>query len=270
MCAEKIKQVRSRPAALYLLIRRGPDDGNQEIVMTENQDRVIRRKVHTEINQKNRKTEDVACATPVTNALMPTQEFAIRSRVRVGDRISYECFTATYVAPSSLPGGGDGLFTMERLLPFTWVGFYPGDVVKHYDAKQQVHTMGCEECGAYIVADGTHKAGLHMINEAGTDGVANVWYAKLRCGYVLFFVGREVQAREELLTCYSRSYKRCYSIASNCVDPRCASGAEDGEQHRLGSPMLDEWKQPLLDRMPSSVKLPPRVRGAELFKYRSL
>ena len=233
--------------------------------MTENQDRDL----PEETQDRDITEKDRACAV-VANVLTPTREFVITSRIRVGDRISYACFTATYVAPSSLPGGGDGLFTMERLLPFTWVGFYPGDVVKHYDAKRQVHTMGCEECGAYIIADGTHKAGLHMINEAGTDGVANVWYAKLRCGYVLFFVGREVQAREELLTCYSRSYKRSYPIASNCVDPRCAAGAEGGEQHRLGSPILDEWKQPLLDRMPSSVKLPPRVRGAELFKFRSL
>ena len=39
---------------------------------------------------------------------------------------------------------------------------------------------------------------------------------------------------------------------------------------RLGSAMRDEWRQPLLDRMPSSVKLPPRVRAAELFKCRTL
>lgn len=211
--------------------------------------------------------------TIVANILAPTREFSVRSRVRVGDRIAYACFTATYVAPSSIPGGGDGLFTVEPLLPFTWIGFYPGEVVKQMDAKRQVHTMGCEECDAYIIADGAQKAGLHMINEAGVDGVANVWYAKLRCGYVLFFTGRAVQAREELLTCYSRSYTRSYPTAAKCVDPRCASvGCADGEQHchRIGSPMLDEWKQPLLDRMPSSVKLPPRVRREELFKCRSL
>ena len=202
------------------------------------------------------------------NVLQPTREFNVQSRLRIGDHIEYACFTATYVAPSLLSGGGDGLFTVERLLPFTWIGFYPGKVVKNMDDKKQVHTMGCEECCAYITADSTYKAGLHMINEAGRDGVANVWYAKLRCGYVLFFVGREVHAGEELLTCYSRSYKRSYPIATKCADPRCESCAD--EPHRLGSAMRDEWRQPLLDRMPSSVKLPPRVRAAELFKCRTL
>ena len=178
------------------------------------------------------------------DANKPTREFAVQSRVRVGDRIPYACFVATRVAPSKLPFGGDGLFTVDGLPPFTWIGFYPGKVVRAMEAAKQVHTMGCEECSAYIIADGTYKAGLHMINEAGTDGVANVWYVKLRCGYVLFFVGREVQAGEELLTCYSRSYTRSYPIASKCADPRCAAGA-DHEQHRLGSAMQDEWKQPL-------------------------
>ena len=203
------------------------------------------------------------------NVMLPTREFTVQSRIRIGDRIQYACFIPTYVAPSTLPSGGDGLFTLERLLPFTWIGFYPGEVAKSMDAKQQVHTMGCEECDAYIIADGTHKAGLHMINEAGTDGVANVWYAKLKNGYVLFFVGREVLARQELLTCYSRSYKRSYPTADICADPRCASSC-DGERHRIGSAMQEEWKQPLLNRMPATLKLPPRVRGAELFRYRSL
>ena len=156
------------------------------------------------------------------------------------------------------------------MLPFTWVGFYPGEVVKNYDHAREVHTMGCQECNAFIVADSAIKGGLHMINEAGRDGMANVWYAKLRCGYVLFFVGREVQAGEELFTCYSRSYERqrSYATATECADPRCA--ACDGEQHREQSAMLDEWKQPLLDRMPAALKLPSRVRGPELFKYRTL
>ena len=115
--------------------------------MTENQDRDL----PEETQDRDITEKDRACAV-VANVLTPTREFAIRSRVRVGDRISYECFTATYVAPSSLPEAVMAcLFTMERLLPFTWVGFYPGDVVKHYDAKRQVHTMGCEECGAYAL-----------------------------------------------------------------------------------------------------------------------
>ena len=209
---------------------------------------------------------------PIANVLQPARQFAIQSRIRVGDRIPYACFVETYVARSSQPNSGDGLFTTQRLLPFTWVGFYPGAVRKVHDAKRQVHTMGCEECDAFIIADGAMKGGLHMINEAGAESVANVWYAKLRCGYVLFFVGREVKARQELLTCYSRNYgKRSYPTAAVCADPRCAAQACEGEhQHRRHSAMQDEWRQPLLDRMPSSVKLPPRVEGADLFKYRNL
>ena len=208
---------------------------------------------------------------PPVNILMPLREFTVQSRLRVGDRIAYPCFVKTFVAKSSVPSGGDGLFTVERLLPFTWIGFYPGVVVRNYDVSREVHTMGCQECDAFIIADSAIKGGLHMINEAGEDGEANVWYAKLRCGYVLFFVGKEVQAGEELFTCYSRSYERqrSYSTAAKCVDPRCAA-CDDGELHRLQSAMLDEWRQPLLDRMPSTVKLPPRVRGPELFKYRNL
>jgi hypothetical protein len=213
--------------------------------------------------------EPTPVKSSIINVLEPSRQFCVQSCIRVGDRIQYTCFVPAYVAPSSQPFGGDGLFTAERLPPFTWVGFYPGEVVKSKDAKREVYTMGCE--AGYIIADGTVKAGLHKINEAGKDSVANVWYAKLRCGYVLFFVGREVQAREELLTCYSRSYNRGYVTASatHCSDPRCASGGADGV-HRLGSAMQEEWKQPLLDRMPPSLKLPPRVRGAELFRYKNL
>ena len=209
-------------------------------------------------------------ATVATSVLQPTRHFAVQSRLRVGDRIQYACFVPTFTGTSTLPLGGDGLFTVDRLLPYTWLGFYPGEVTKNMDAARQVHTMGCEECNAYIIADSTFKSGLHMINEAGEDGAgANVWYVKLRCGYVLFFVGREVQAGDELLTCYSRSFTRDYPTAAKCMDPRCASSA-NGELHRLGSEMRDEWRQPLLDRMPSAVKLPPRVRRAELFRFRHL
>ena len=175
-------------------------------------------------------------------------------RVRCGDHVPYASFVSTRAAPSTLSGGGDGLFAIDRLAPFTWIGFYPGTVSARFNGKRKDHTMGTID-DAFIIADAAVKAGMHMINEAGRGQEANVWYAKLESGHVLYFAGKEVQPGEELLTCYSRSYgKRSYSTPAACADPRCTTA-----KHRLHSRMVDEWRQPLLERAP--LGLPPQFLG---------
>ena len=171
------------------------------------------------------------------------------SRIRVDDHIPYESFVPTFTAPSTLPSGGDGLFAVDALPPFTWLGFYPGKCSKRFNGKRQDHTMGTVD-DAFIIADAAIKEGMHMINEAGRCQVANVWYVKLDSGYVLYFVGRPVQPNEELLTCYSRRYgKRSYPIPTKCSDPRCVASGK----HRVESAMLDEWRPLLLEQVPASL-----------------
>ena len=143
------------------------------------------------------------------------------------------------------------MMAMDHLLPFTWVGFYPGKVSATYNRKRKDHTMGAGEL--FIIAQHEIQHGVHMINEAGRDAGANVWYTKLASGYVLYFIGVEVLPGEELLTCYARGYgKRCYPVPSKCTDPRCIAAGK----HRDESPMLSEWVEALLASKPDSLEIP--------------
>ena len=185
----------------------------------------------------------------------------------MGDKIAYTSFVATVTAPSTLPiVAGNGLYAVTDLNPFTWLGFYPGDVSAHFDDENNQHTMGTAamdtHCGstvvpAFIIADATVQEGMHMVNEAGKNQAANVWYAKLKSGYVLYFVGNAgVQAGQELLTCYSFTYgDRCYPTSDRCTDPRCMTAGHT--KHRMHSGLLEEWKPLLLRQAPLSLTLPP-------------
>jgi len=184
---------------------------------------------------------------------------SIRSSVIARDTIPYVCLVPTRLAKSSMAKAGDGLFAIEYLLPFTWVGFYPGKVTATFNRKRESHTMGTVDNAngdkQFIIADADVKEGVHMINEAGRNTVANVWYAKLQSGYVLYFTGREVHPQEELLTCYSRSYgKRCYPVPAQCSDPRCMAAEHS---HRFESSLIEEWREQLLETKPLSLALPP-------------
>ena len=185
-------------------------------------------------------------------------------RLRVGDNIAYTAFVATVTAPSKLPDAGSGLYAATDLTPFTWLGFYPGEISAHFDDANNLHTMGtaalCKGAvvPAFIVADAAIKEGMHMVNEAGRDQAANVWYVKLGSGYVLYFVGSAgVPAGQELCTCYSQTYgDRRYPTPDRCTDPRCL--AVGHTKHRMHSTMLEEWEPLLLRQAPQSLPLPPR------------
>ena len=173
-------------------------------------------------------------------------------RVRKDAVIPYETFPVTEERPSVMDGAGTGLFAVERLEPFTWLGFYPGKVTSKINGKRVSHTMGSID-DLFIVADPAIKQGVHMVNEATTPLAANVWYVKLENGFVLYFIGVEVLPGDELLTCYSRNYgKRAYPVPKKCSDPRCVSA-----KHRTHSAVLDEWKAPLRDRKPACLEAAP-------------
>ena len=181
-------------------------------------------------------------------------------RVRAGHHIPYETFTRTATVCSSISGAGDGLVTEEALPAFSWVGLYPGAVSAKHDPTRETHTMGSglrnQLPRLFIIADLEIKQGMHIANEAGPGTEANVWYAKLSCGHVLFFTSRAVCAGEELLTCYARGYgKRCYPVAKKCTDPRCRAMCGKNS-HRVESPMLDEWVDALLAETPEGIHLP--------------
>lgn len=199
------------------------------------------------------------CVQSRADQTFSTPSISLCSRVNARDNIPYVCLVSTRLAKSSMAKAGDGLFAVEYLPPFTWVGFYPGKVTATFNRKRESHTMGTVDNAngdkQFIIADANVKEGVHMINEAGKNIVANVWYAKLPSGYVLYFTGREVHPREELLTCYSRSYgKRCYPVPVQCSDPRCMAAEHS---HRYESSLLEEWMEPLLKTKPLSLALPP-------------
>ena len=193
--------------------------------------------------------------------------------LRVGDMVPYISFIETVVGPSTLPSSGDGLFSMNHVPQFTWIGFYPGDVSKRFNGKKKDHTMGTTVLAtngklddprekAFIIASASVKEGMHMVNEAGRSRLANVWYVKLDNGFVLYFSGVAIQPQEELLTCYSRSYgKRSYPIPQKCSDPRCSMSSK----HRVHSEMLAEWRLPLMKQAESlrdaGAVLPPDFLG---------
>jgi len=160
--------------------------------------------------------------------------------------IAYTTFVPIGTGISAIPNAGTGLVAMNSIPRYTWVGLYPGKATTRLNGKRAAHTMGSTRSGLYIIADKAIKTGVHMINEATTPYVANVWYVKLANGYVLYFTGASVASQEELLTCYSRSYgKRGYPVPTHCSDPRCI-----GAKHRLHSAMLKEWRKPLLANAP--------------------
>ena len=150
--------------------------------------------------------------------------------------INYETFIPTYTSKSTILNAGDGLFTKTFIKSFTWIGFYPGKITKTYNNKNKFHIMGTIN-NKYIIADQTIKKGVHMINEAGKNNIANVWYIKLSNDYCLYFAGKDIYPNQELLTCYSRTYgKRNYLISNNCSDPRCKNN-----KHRMNSNIINEW-----------------------------
>ena len=162
-------------------------------------------------------------------------------------KIPYKTFIPTYTAISKIPNAGYGLFTKIYLEPFTWIGFYPGDVTNNFDScENNMHRMGTLDNKYVIEADSNIKNGVHMVNEAGCNTKANVWYVKLSNNYCLYFASTSIRPKEELLTCYSQSYgKRPYSISSNCSDPRCCNKC-----HRKNSIMLNCWKNILIKNKP--------------------
>ena len=161
------------------------------------------------------------------------------------DKIPYKTFIQTYTDKSTIQNAGYGLFTKVYLKPFTWIGFYPGKITDKYNSKNEMYTM-CTSDNKYILADPNIKYGVHMVNEAGKNNIANVWYVKLSNNYCLYFTGKSVQPGEELLTCYSQTYgKRPYPISNNCSDPRCTN-----KNHRIHSLILDEWKNKLIKNIP--------------------
>ena len=186
---------------------------------------------------------------------------------------------------SAMRGAGTGMFAQERLAPFTWVGFYPGKVVSSLcllapgtggaaggaaSVTTNMHTMGTAGGALVIIADPAIRTGVHMINEASAPLLANVWYAKLANGYVLYFAGGAgVDAGAEMLTCYSRTYgKRPYPIAAKgeCSDPRCCGVANHRRHSELGlSP--GEWRGALMAKHPRELHVLPEsiwdVRGQQ-------
>jgi hypothetical protein len=168
--------------------------------------------------------------------------------VRKGQTIPYTTFVATAPIQSTMPGAGTGLVALDALEMFTWIGLYPGSVTPKVNKKRAAHTMGSVDSN-FIIADDSIKAGVHMINEATSPRVANVWYVKLDNGYVLYFASTSIAPHEELLTCYSRGYmKRCYPVPKQCSDPRCISA-----KHRTHSQILPEWMQPLAAAKPDAI-----------------
>lgn len=163
-------------------------------------------------------------------------------------KIPYKTFVPTYIDKSIIPNAGNGLFTNTYLEQFTWIGFYPGKVSNNYNSKNEMYTMTTSD-NKYILADSNIKNGVHMVNEAGGNNVANVWYVKLPNNYCLYFTGLPVNPGEELLTCYSKTYgKRPYPISNNCSDPRCIN-----KDHRKSSKLLDEWKKQLIKKKPKEI-----------------
>ena len=162
-------------------------------------------------------------------------------------KIPYKTFVPTYTDKSSIPNAGNGLFTETYLEPFTWIGFYPGKVTNNYNSKNEMYVMATLD-NKYILADENIKKGVHMVNEAGENNIANVWYIKLPNNYCLYFTGKPIHPGEELLTCYSNTYgKRPYPISNNCSDPRCKN-----KNHRNNSRVLDEWKHKLNKNIPKN------------------
>ena len=162
-------------------------------------------------------------------------------------KIPYTTFVLTYVAKSNIHGAGYGLFSKTFLKPFTWIGFYPGDITTKISTNaNRMYIMSTNNNKYYIEADRSIKSGVHMVNEASSNKIANVWYVKLDNNYCLYFTGHCVQPDEELLTCYSKTYgNRLYPISNNCSDPRCID-----KHHRKNSIMLNEWRHELIKNMP--------------------
>jgi hypothetical protein len=130
-----------------------------------------------------------------------------RLRVAEGQVVPYTTFAPTAACVSAIAGAGTGLVTLVQLPAFAWVGLYPGTVSKKINRKLESHTMGSRD-NLYIIADPQVQEGVHMVNEASPPAVVNVFYAKLRNGYVLYFAGSEIAAGEELFTC---ALQRCAS-----------------------------------------------------------
>lgn len=166
--------------------------------------------------------------------------------------IPYKTYTPTYTKQSTISGAGLGLFAKNNISKFDWIGFYPG-VLCNKNEKNKfeniMYIMGCSDNIHIIEADSNIKCGVHMVNEAGKDNVANVWYVKFKDGNVLYFAGQQIKAGEELLTCYSSTYgKRHYKICNNCSDPRCKQF-----KHRNHSLMLDSWMVHLKKKCPRNL-----------------
>ena len=171
----------------------------------------------------------------------------MKQKNNIIQKISYTTFVPTYVAKSNIPNAGCGLFSKTYLKPFTWIGFYPGNVTTKISTNEnKMYIMSTSNNQHYIEADCSIKSGVHMVNEASSNTVANVWYIKLDNNYCLYFTGLSVQPNEELLTCYSKTYgKRAYPISNNCSDPRCFN-----KNHRTNSILLNDWKYKLIKNMP--------------------
>ena len=178
-----------------------------------------------------------------------------------GDVVPYDTFVRTDARPSSVKGAGMGLFAVESIRQYEWIGFYPGKVTKRVNKKLASHTMGSAVEGLFIIGDPAVQTGVHMVNEAGaTPHDANVWYVKLgQTGYVLYFAGRDILANEELFTCYGRNYtRRPYAISrQGCADPRCGKLPK----HRVQSDPVPEWRGMLVTRRPSHVPIDFLVRA---------
>ena len=182
-------------------------------------------------------------------------------------KFPYKTFVPTYVGKSNIRGAGYGLFSKKYLKPFTWIGFYPGNLTTKISTNEnemyimgtsnemyimgtsnenEMYIMGTSNNKYYIEADSSIKCGVHMVNEASANTTANVWYIKLSNNYCLYFTGKSIKPNEELLTCYSKTYgNRLYPISNNCSDPRCID-----KYHRKNSMMLNEWRDILNENIP--------------------
>ena len=169
--------------------------------------------------------------------------------------VPYKTFVPTITRASIVSEtAGVGLVTIDALPKYTWIGFYPGDVTTRRHGKRTSHTMETSTSGTYIVANPAIKTGVHMVNEATSTYPANTFYVKLgtHCNMVLYWAGRDIQAGEELLTCYSRTYgKRSYPISKSCADPRCVDS-----KHRNSSELMnveEKWRIGLRCSCPKNV-----------------
>ena len=172
--------------------------------------------------------------------------------------IPYKTFIKTYVKKSTIENAGVGLFTEKKLRKFDWIGFYPGRLDKIEDiVGDPAYYMGTRNQRKIISADGDIKMGVHFVNEGNNYHLPNVFYVKLYNNYCLYFAGRDINKNEELITCYSNSYRsRTYPITSvnKCTDPRCKMMCNKRGTHRNKSLFYRGWMKKLREKKPKKLK----------------